>query len=268
MFGEILFFSTAERAESREAAGQVMDVRLMCWNIRHGGGARIERIHAAIRAHRAEIVVVTEFRYNEAGRFLREALSADGWVNQVTSRPPPRVNGVLIAARLPFIAGEESADAPPERHRWVTVRFEKFGLTGTYFPSLHAKPPHWEYMLSLASRHGKARHLVMGDFNTGKNYIDETGSVFHYGGYIDRMAEAGWPEAWRYLHPNGRQYSWYSHKRNGFRIDHAYVSPDLLPSLKAARYMHQVRKTGVSDHSALSVALAFSGNGENCQSKS
>lgn len=234
-----------------------MSVRLMCWNIRHGGGARIERIHAAIRAHHADIVVLTEFRDNDAGRFLRNALAIDGWVNQVTSEPLPRVNGVMVASRIPFLDFDVRDEIPPEKHRWVTVLFETFGLTGTYFPSLHAKPPHWEHMLRIASQRANTRHLVMGDFNTGKNHIDERGSVFHYGHYIDRLAAAGWPEAWRHLHPRGRQYSWYSHKRNGFRIDHAYLSPEMVPCLKTARYMHQVRKAGTSDHSALSVTLAL-----------
>ena len=234
-----------------------MSVRLMCWNIRHGGGTRIKRIHAAIRAHRADIVVLTEFRDNDPGCFLRNALATDGWVYQMTSEPQPRANGVMIAARMPFLDFDDRDEVPQEQHRWVTVQFERFRLTGTYFPSLHAKPPHWEHMLKIASRHADTRHLVMGDFNTGKNYIDESGSVFHYGDYIDKMVDAGWPEAWRYLHPNGRQYSWYSHKRNGFRIDHAYVSPDLVTFLKSARYMHQVRKAGTSDHSSLSVALAL-----------
>ncbi|NKB55667.1 MAG: hypothetical protein GKS00_04955 [Alphaproteobacteria bacterium] len=232
-----------------------MPIRLLSWNIRHGGGARVARIHAAIRVHRAEIVVLTEFRDNPPGRTLREALAADGLVHQATSAPPPRVNGVLIASSRPFSLCDEGSDVPADRHRWVTVQFADFGLTGTYFPSLHAKLPHWDYMLRIAARYANANHLVVGDFNTGKNYVDESGTVFHYGDYLDRMEAAGWPEAWRALHPAGRQYSWYSHKGNGFRIDHAYLSPRLIPALRAARYRHRDRKNGTSDHSALIVEL-------------
>lgn len=230
-------------------------VRLLCWNIRHGGGFRIARIHAAIRSYRADIVVLTEFRENPSGLLLRESLAADGLVFQVTSQPPHRTNGVLIAAREPFEICREGEDVPSDRHRWVTVRFAAFGVTGTYFPSLHEKVPHLDYMLRRAARLADARHLFTGDFNTGKNHIDERGTVFHYGHYFDDMAEAGWQEAWRYLHPRGRQYSWYSQKRNGFRIDHAFLSPRLQPDLRAARYSHRHRKDGTSDHSALLVEL-------------
>lgn len=229
--------------------------RLLCWNIRHGGGKRIERIHAAIKSHRAGIVVLTEFRENPPGAFLRDALAADGLIHQVTSRPAQRANGVLIAAREPFEERDESDDVPPDRHRWVTVQFADFGVTGTYFPSLHEKVPHLDYMLRRTARLSGTRHLFTGDFNTGKNHIDEAGTVFHYGHYFDEMAEVGWHEAWRRLHPRGRQYSWYSHKRNGFRIDHAFLSPRLQPALRAARYSHRHRKDGTSDHAALLVEL-------------
>ncbi len=242
---------------STPGMGLVMSIRLMCWNIRHGGGLRAEQIFSAIRAHRSDIVVLTEFRKNAPGDFLRESLATYGWIHQATSSPPLRANGVLIAAREPFVLQKERHDVPPEHYRWVTVQFNSFGLTGTYFPSLHAKVPHWEYMLQVASQFAEARHMVIGDVNTGKNFIDEARSVFHYGDYIDQMATLGWPEAWRYLHPRGRQYSWYSHKKNGFRIDHAYVSPLLLPALQAARYSHRDRKAGISDHSALLIDLAL-----------
>ena len=229
----------------------------MCWNIRHGGGSRIEQIYAAIKSHRPDIVVLTEYRENAPGTWLREALTADGLGFQITSRPPPRKNGVMIAARDPFELCAESDDVPPDRHRWVTVQFAKFGVTGTYFPSLHEKVPHLDYMLRRASRLSGAHHLFTGDFNTGKNRIDEAGTVFHYGHYFDEMANSGWHEAWRHLHPTGRQYSWYSHKRNGFRIDHAFLSPRLQPGLRNARYSHKCRKDGTSDHSALIVEFVI-----------
>ncbi|MDD9925797.1 MAG: endonuclease/exonuclease/phosphatase family protein [Rhodospirillaceae bacterium] len=227
----------------------------MFLNIRHGGGARIGQIHATIKAHRPDIIVLTEFRENPPGSCLRDTLSTDGLIFQATSLPPPKKNGVLIAARAPFKRCDEADDVPPDRHRWITVQFADFGVTGTYFPSLHEKVPHLDYMLRRAAQLSGRRHLFTGDFNTGKNRIDEAGTVFHYGHYFDHMAEAGWHEAWRRLHPTGRQYSWYSHKRNGFRIDHAFLSPRLQPALRTARYSHGCRKDGTSDHSALIVEL-------------
>ena len=50
----------------------------MCWNIRHGGGARSGRIHATIKAHRPDIIVLTEFPGKSAG-ILSPRRSFDGW---------------------------------------------------------------------------------------------------------------------------------------------------------------------------------------------
>lgn len=68
-------------------------------DIRHGGGARIGRIHAKTKAHRPDIIVLTEFPRKSPGFCLRDALSTDGLIFQATSLPPPKKNGVLIAAR-------------------------------------------------------------------------------------------------------------------------------------------------------------------------
>ena len=42
---------------------------------------------------------------------------------------------------------------------------------------------------------------------------------------------------------------------NGFRLDHAFLSPSLAPRLLGARYDHTTREGGASDHSALVVDL-------------
>ena len=70
------------------------------------------------------------------------------------------------------------------------------------------------------------------------------------------MSAMGWVDAWRTLHPDDREYTWYSRPRNnGFRLDHAFLSPELAPSLQSARHVHSTRAEGVTDHSAIVVDL-------------
>ena len=45
----------------------------------------------------------------------------------------------------------------------------------------------------------------------------------------------------------------------GYRIDHAFVSPVLLPRLRACRYSHEERLAGASDHSMLVVEFGAAG---------
>ena len=59
------------------------------------------------------------------------------------------------------------------------------------------------------------------------------------------------------LHPDGRQYTWVSHRGDGFRVDHALLSPSLAPTLRAAVISEAERVPRISDHAALVVDLAL-----------
>jgi hypothetical protein len=51
-------------------------MRLLAWNIRQGGGSRLARIADALAHHKADILVLSEYRGGEAGVRLRAALDA------------------------------------------------------------------------------------------------------------------------------------------------------------------------------------------------
>jgi exonuclease III len=72
-------------------------MRILTWNLRHGGGARVPAQLVAIAGHAPEIVVLTEYRTGPAGERLTRGLDALGFVHQaVTPTLPPRRNAVLI----------------------------------------------------------------------------------------------------------------------------------------------------------------------------
>ena len=68
----------------------------------------------------------------------------------------------------------------------------------------------------------------------------------------------GWVDAWRDRNPEGREFTWFSPRpdQNGFRLDHAFLSPTLASRLRDVRYDHSTRESHASDHSALVVDLA------------
>jgi exodeoxyribonuclease III len=70
------------------------------------------------------------------------------------------------------------------------------------------------------------------------------------------MGGAGFVEAWRHHHPEEREFSWYRHDGSGFRIDHAFVSPPLLPRVAGCHYSHEARLACASDHSLLILDIA------------
>jgi exonuclease III len=76
------------------------------------------------------------------------------------------------------------------------------------------------------------------------------------------MGERAWADAFRHLHGDRREYSWYSHRNNGFRLDQAFCNPQLLCSLRGFRHAWGLnpdepgRREGLSDHAALIIDLA------------
>jgi exonuclease III len=235
-------------------------MRLLTLNIRHGGGRQMPAILAGLLRHEPDLVVLSEYRNNRAGEHLREGLAAAGLGCQATSQEAPRVNGLLIAAREPFRV-EPHRRLRFDPARLLRVRFDRFSLVGVHLPNLKAKLPHWDALLRVAREADGAPAIYAGDFNTGRVPQDADGFRFTAADRMEALEGLGWVDAWRHMHPAGREFSWYSHRGRGFRLDHIFLSPALAPHLAQARFAHHFREQGASDHSALLVELALGGEG-------
>jgi exodeoxyribonuclease-3 len=231
-------------------------LRLLAWNIRQGGGTRLPRIAATIAQHEADVLVISEYRGGESGERLRAALVAIGYAHVTTPTPPSGANGVLIAARHPFDDGGPVSDTVPDPCRMVRAYFGGLRIYGTYMPNLLKKVPYWEALVaSLAAEPLQAEALAIGDFNTCRAYVDEPGAIDVCAHYMDGVEAIGFCDLWRRRYPEGREFSWYSTRGNGFRIDHAFLSPALAARAGEIRYSHEERLSGLSDHSALILDL-------------
>jgi exodeoxyribonuclease III len=230
-------------------------MRLLAWNIRQGGGSRLPRIGDALKRLDADILILSEYRGGESALRLCNALGALGYRHTTTLRPPPGRNGVLIAARCPFLECGAVGSGLSEPYRMVSVEFATFRLSGIYMPNLRAKVPYWEALIAALSAESTAGVVAIGDFNTCRPYVDEAGAIDVAAHYMDRIEQIGLCDLWRRRYPEGREYSWFSTRGNGFRIDHAFVSHDLAARAGAIRYSHEERIAGISDHSPLILML-------------
>jgi exodeoxyribonuclease III len=154
-------------------------MKILSWNIRQGGGARIDRIQTMIAAHNPEILVLSEFRNNAAGANLRQWLEHFGHQYQaVPETLEPGANSVLVSSRLPF----QSMAFPGlqlNAHRRVGARFNGLTLLGLYFPVMEAKRPVFAFLKTLPREYLVKESLIIGDLNTGSHVERESGVSDH-----------------------------------------------------------------------------------------
>lgn len=217
---------------------------------------RLPGIIRTIEEANPDIIVITEFRRNDCEESLRDALRNIGLRHQICSEIPAKVNGIFVAAKIPL--GIE--DDPIAMHRLLPLYLPSLDLhlLGTHVPGMNdkwGKADIWDRVLDYALRHRDRRTLLIGDFNTGLA-PDAEGAPFALPEKMERLIEMGYVDAWRSLHPDAREYTWWSTAGNGFRLDYAFLSPDCVPHLLTAFHNQDARTSGDSDHAPMTVALS------------
>ena len=244
-------------------------MRVVCWNIRAGGGRRIEQIAGQLKRWHPDVVALSEFRATLPSQRLASLLRDFGLVHQRSTADAARTtaNCLLLASRWPLrlvrVPGKE-----PEAGRWLIARVDAprpLTIGTLHVPNMVSgrKYPFLAAVLQIFERWSSGPALFAGDTNSGRRGIDEESPAFteREEQWIAAMTEAGWPDAFRLLHPRARAYTWYSpNAGNGFRLDQAFVNQQLLPRLREVRYVWGTaadaeRRDALSDHAAMIVEL-------------
>lgn len=97
-----------------------MTARIATLNIRHGGRKCGDALTARLLGYDAHLLVVTEFRANDAGARLIDRLERAGYR---TTHPAtdPKQNTVLIASRAPIERTSPFTSDLPAHHLWCAV---------------------------------------------------------------------------------------------------------------------------------------------------
>lgn len=230
-------------------------MRILSWNILHGGGPeRTPEIALALIAKSPSVVVLTEFRTTR-GTSLRTILADHGLEHQIASHGGGRANGILIASRKKIKCSSEPSDG-----RFLDVRLPEANLflTAVHVPDdsdLPAKSAHWQRIVRLGRIRREERALVIGDFNTGRRGQDAESGVFACEALMGTLCSLGYQDAWRARNPGIRDATWVAPWGEGRRIDAVFVSTPLAPDVTDVSHLHEDRDRGLSDHSALLVGL-------------
>lgn len=228
-------------------------MRLATLNIRHGGGSRTSSILHFLAGLVSDVLVLTEFRSGSIGEYLQRGLHAQGYAFQSHSAVAPRQNSVLLASRREMTVLQAAA-GPPARERYLTLaRVGELTVVGAYFPQGEAKRPVFDRVRQLVARI-EPLGLLLGDLNTGLPYLDESGRTFKCIDSFEALLAAGLVDAWRSRNAAAREFSWFSHRGNGFRIDHALCTTELDQRIRRVDYVQSCRLSAITDHAALLVS--------------
>ena len=245
-------------------------MKILTWNIQHGGGTRLPRIVEEVSAYDADVIALTEFR-DGPGTTLRAALLERGWPYIETTNPTGNVNGIAAFSRTP-IRRTRPCPAPPEGFdRWLDIDFPEYGFgvgvlhimaagSSKKHPTNVAKSRFWDAVLTTAEARLDEPFLLVGDWNTGAHRLDETGKTFVCAEHFAKLSSLGWTDLWRHHNSGATEWTWYSRLKggvrgNGFRLDHAFATPSLRSRITSCRYSHAERDAGISDHSIMIVEL-------------
>lgn len=243
-------------------------VRVLFWNIRAGGGRRVDRIAEAIAAWGPQVVALSEFRATPPSARLAEALGQLGLAHQLTTADPHRqaANRLLLASAWPLRV-LRLRNGPREPGLWLlseVAACRKFCLGVMHVPNRVSgrKYLYHDAVLKVVSGWRRGPALLIGDTNSGRIGLDEEVPVFgkredEWMRALDRLA---WRDGFRYLRGDERVYTWYSpNGGNGFRLDEAFINRALISRLLDTRYEWAVpdggtgRRDAISDHAALMV---------------
>ncbi|MYF07839.1 MAG: hypothetical protein F4233_08135 [Rhodospirillaceae bacterium] len=221
-------------------------------------GSRLGNLVRYFRASAADVLVLPEFKSSLFKTLVTKQLDEDGYRYYSTSEVSgPNQLGVAVfschkATPVPL--------SPPaiDKHRITALDMGGLVVAGVYFAQGNEKFTLFDFLLSEPQQFSGPT-LIMGDFNTGLHFVDETGATLIAESRFKQLADCGWKDLWRVEHGERREYSWISNAGNGFRLDHAFARR-IKRKVVDCYYDHGTRGTGgavpkLSDHSAMIVEL-------------
>lgn len=243
-------------------------MRIVSWNIRHGGGSRASQIINQLQTWDADVVALSEFRGSPPSQSIAQALKKSGLVHQVSTTDPqsPTSNRQILCSRVP-IQIHHFDGILAESGRWIHVTLEHsvpMDLIALHVPN-RDEGDKYRFHAAAVEEFQKLTTknvIAFGDTNTGVPGIDEEAPFFNRkeGDWYTEINRVGWSDVWREQNPAGREFTYHHHTGTGFRIDQLFAPKSMRGKVRV-RYdwgspaVGKLR--GPSDHAALIADLDF-----------
>jgi exonuclease III len=251
--------------------------RVLVFNAQHSAPGRAYRQAEWIAAQEAaDLVVVTEVGAGPGGAAMVAALAEHGYASVVAPEPAAADYRTVLACRGAALEPVPSGvGVLPHRAPAATVLIggQQVLLLGLYVPSRGPKERRNEAKRAfqaavsaalpglVASAQGPV--IAAGDLN-----VVEPNHVPHHAVYGEweydfyrSFARAGLADAFRALHPEAAEHSWYGRAGQGYRFDHAFVTTSHSTRIGRCSYDHRPVEQGLTDHAALLLVLELQPDG-------
>ena len=265
--------SGIQRPDPRPAASRTgKQLRVLTVNVQHASPER-SRAQAAWLAAQPGlgVVALTEVGHGPGRTALLAALKDYGFHTLAPPVPDPRDYSTVLAARLPLEPLPVDIDPLGHRIAAATVQTGRHRATvvSLYVPSRGPRARRnvdkraFQHAVAaalpdLVKQAGPTSPLVVtGDLNVvepGHHPYHAVFGTWEYDFYR-AFATAGLRDAFRHLHPDTVEHSWYGRSGAGYRFDHLFISDAHAAALSDCRYLHTPRTLGLSDHAALLAAI-------------
>ncbi len=261
-------------------AGSDPRVRIVTWNI-NSIRARLDMLLDWVEAEEPDILCLQETKVTDQ-EFPEDELGDLDY--DVIYLGEPSYNGVAIACRdeAEAVVRNLPGDGPDAQKRLIAATIGGLRVVNVYVPNggsldsprFPEKLAWYERLHDFLARDAVAGQprILCGDFNVCPGDLDcwdperLAGSIFltePERAAWRRLGSLGLSDAFRHLHPDARQFSWWDYRDMGFeknaglRIDHFLVSPEVLARVERVEIHTALRaEPGASDHAPVSLWLS------------
>ncbi len=241
--------------------------RIVFWNIQHGGGSRAGSVVEQILEWQADVVALAEFRGTAPSRAIAKSLRAAGLKHQLSAvdSENPTWNAVFLASRYKLVRVKLDG-VPTLDLYWMLAKVNSKPIIHVgvvHIPLDEYLPGYWlEYrksLLNMARDWKLGPALFLGDMNSAISSLDEETeySQGYKESFMGPMEDRGWRDPFRALHPEADAPTWISRIGRGFRLDQAFVNPELHAVVSSCSYDwgKDADPGDLSDHAAILLDL-------------
>lgn len=236
-------------------------MRILFWNIMHGGGKRAGAIVNQILDWQPDIVALAEFRGTAPSRSIAGNLRDAGFIHQLSTvcADEPKWNALFLASRNELTRVRVEGAPMPDSY-WLlayasTEPTIHLGVVHAPWSIYLGRLEYYRALLKVATDWQLGPGILIGDTNTGLTGLDEetNNSMDYKDTFMNPIQDLGWRDMFRAFHPDLDAPTWFSRPEFGYRLDQAFVNAELQPTVNACNYdWGPVAERGkLSDHAAL-----------------